>query len=77
LLDVLDDFRYGNYELDCGEADFVRIRELVVRYANLPLGFADAAVIACAERRGGRILTFDMRDFTIVAGEGRITVVPM
>ena len=46
------------------------------RYADLPLGFADAAVIACAERNGGRVMTFDRSDFDVVAAEGPITIVP-
>jgi predicted nucleic acid-binding protein len=71
LVSLLD----GTMLLDCGERDFYRIRELIGRYANLPLGFADAAVIACAERRGGRVLTYDQRHFPVVAVEGTITVV--
>ena len=62
--------------LDCGEEDLPRVRELVTRYENLPLGLADAAVIACAERNGGRVLTLDFRDFGTVAGEGTISVLP-
>ena len=41
----------------------------------MQLGLADACVIACAERRGKRVLTFDRRDFVAVAREGTITVV--
>ena len=52
------------------------VRQLVARYADLSLGFVDAAVIACAERNGGRVLTFDLRDFGVVAAEGTITIVP-
>jgi predicted nucleic acid-binding protein len=70
LAAVLADLASGAYSLDCGAGDFPRIRELVLRYANLPLGFADAAVIACAERTRAGVLTFDRRDFDIVAGEG-------
>ena len=44
------------------------------RYKDLPLGFGDAAVVACAERTGGRVLSFDRRDFSVVAGEGTITL---
>jgi len=65
----------GSLLLDCGERDLSRIRELIARYADLPLGFADAAVVACAERRGGRVLTYDQRHFPVVAGESPITVV--
>jgi predicted nucleic acid-binding protein len=47
------------------------------RYESLGLGLADAAVIACAERHRGRVLTFDRRHFPVVAqGEGTITVLP-
>jgi hypothetical protein len=51
-----------------------RTHELMRRYADLPLGFADAAVIACAERHRGRVLTLDLRDCGMVAREGRITL---
>jgi predicted nucleic acid-binding protein len=79
-LDVLEaflsDMEIGGYTLECGERDLGRIRALVRRYADLPLGFADAAVIACAERNGGRALTFDLRHFAVVAREGRLTILP-
>ena len=73
---LLADIETGSYALDCGEEDIPRIRELLRRYADLHLGFTDAAVIACAERNGGKVLTFDRRDFDVVAREGRITVIP-
>lgn len=77
MLDTfLTDLETGLYALDCGEHDFPRIRELVRRYADLPLGFVDAAVIACAERRGGRVLTLDLRHFGVVAREGRLVLLP-
>lgn len=72
----LADLVSRSFSLECGEEDLPRARELVLRYADLPLGFADAAVIACAERSGGTVLTLDVRDFGVVAGEGTITVVP-
>lgn len=79
-LDSLDHFlsnlQSGAYTLECGEEDLPRIRTLVRRYADLPLGFADAAVVACAERSGGRVLTLDVRDFGVVAREGAIQVLP-
>jgi len=70
----LGDLEDGAYSLDCGVQDLPRVRSLVRRYADLPLGFADAAVIACAERAGGRVLTFD-RDFAVVAREGTIDLI--
>lgn len=71
----LGDLEGGRLLLDCGDQDWSRIAEVVERYGDLPLGFADAAVVACAERRGGLVLTLD-RDFEVVAGEGRIRPVP-
>lgn len=71
---LLEDLQTGRYSLDGGEEDFARIRELASRYADVPLGFADAAVIACAERNGGNVLAFD-HDFE-VAREGTITLLP-
>jgi predicted nucleic acid-binding protein len=72
----LADLDSGTYTLDCGENDLPRIRALAQRYADLPLGFADASVIACAERNGGRVLTLDLRDFGVVAREGTIRILP-
>ncbi|MHB8399062.1 MAG: type II toxin-antitoxin system VapC family toxin [Candidatus Limnocylindrales bacterium] len=73
---LLADLQSGAYSLDCGEGDLERIRHLVQRYADLSLGLVDAAVIACAERTGGRVLTLDLRDFGVVAAEGTITILP-
>ncbi len=79
-IDVLDaflsDIESGGLTVDCGDRDISRVRELVRRYENLPLGFADATVVACAERSGGRVLTLDVRDFGVVAGEGTIQLAP-
>jgi len=72
----LDDLIAGAFSFDCGDADLPRIRELVGRYADLPLGLADASVVACAERTTGPILTFDRRDFGVVAREGQVELVP-
>jgi uncharacterized protein len=73
---LLADLEAGVFTLDCGERDLGRIRALANRYADLPLGFADAAVVACAERNGGQVLTLDRRDFGMVAREGTISVLP-
>ena len=73
---VLADLESGAYSLDCGEDDLPRIRSLTTRYESLPLGYADSAVIACAERNGGSVLTLDTRDFGVVAREGTIDVLP-
>ena len=73
---VLADLESGAYSLDCGDDDLPRVRNLALRYESLPLGYADSAVIACAERGGGRVLTLDQRDFGVVAREGTIEVWP-
>ena len=73
---LLADIESGALSFECGEEDLSRIRGLVRRYADLPLGFADAAVIACAERHGGRVLTLDTRDFGVVARDAKITLFP-
>lgn len=50
-----------------GPADWQRIRELVDRYMDLPLGGTDASLIAVAERLGAtRIATLDRAHFSIV-----------
>jgi len=72
----LADLETQRFVLDCSDRDMPRIRQLVRRYADLELGLVDAAVIACAERNGGRVLTFDLRHFGVVAREGTITIVP-
>lgn len=75
LLAFLSDITKGNFILDCGETDLPRVETLVARYEDLPLGLADALVIACAERRGGKVLSLDTH-FWVVAGEGTLTVAP-
>lgn len=79
-LDVLDAFLADLMErafiLEPADDDLARVRELVSRYADLPLGLADATVIACAERHGGSVLTLDHRHFGTVAREGTITLLP-
>lgn len=72
LADLVD----SAYTLDCGEHDLGRVQELVRRYDDLPLGLTDAAVVACAERSGGRVLTLDRRHFSVVARAEPIEVVP-
>ena len=72
----LADLESGTFRLECGDNDLRRVRALVDRYADLPLGFADAAVIACAERSGGAVLTLDRRDFGVVARARKIVILP-
>lgn len=72
----LDDLQQGRYTLDWAQGDIARIQILIRRYRDLPLGFADAAVITCAERHGGKVLTLDRRHFGVVEGEGTISLLP-
>lgn len=46
-----------------------RAVEIDARYADLDLGFTDAAVMAFAERHDLPILTFDFRDFRATSPE--------
>ena len=72
----LADLEAGDLVPDGGEGDFAHGRALVRRYHDLPLGFVDAAVIGCAERHGGRVLTLGLRHFGVVGREGRLTLLP-
>jgi predicted nucleic acid-binding protein len=58
----------GTFELvHLAPADLVRMSELVIQYADFPLGAVDASVIAVAERFGvDRVATLDRRHFTVV-----------
>jgi uncharacterized protein len=48
-------------------SDWLRIAELVARYHDLPLGTADASVVAAAERLGAdEVATLDHRHFSVV-----------
>jgi uncharacterized protein len=48
-------------------SEWSRIAELVEQYADLPLGMADASVVALAERHNAReIATLDHRHFGVV-----------
>lgn len=52
---------------DATLSDVARAAELVERYADLPLGYVDAAIVAIAERLDiGTLLTTDRRHFTVV-----------
>jgi predicted nucleic acid-binding protein len=65
---LLADVAAGNFIADpVAPTDWLRIAELVVKYQDLPLGTADASVVACAERLGvTTIATLDRRHFSVV-----------
>jgi hypothetical protein len=65
----LDTFGSGRaFEMiDLRPDDWVRARDLIRTYADLPLGVVDASVVAVAERLGAtQIATLDVRHFSIV-----------
>jgi predicted nucleic acid-binding protein len=52
--------------MDVRDSDVLRMRQLMKKYADLPMDFADAAlVVACERARIRRIFTIDRRDFLI------------
>ena len=67
-IDFLESVELGAFTLsDLTAEDVTRCLELVRQYHDLPLGIADAAVVATAERlRVQRILTVDHRHFRTV-----------
>lgn len=58
----------GTFELvHLTSADLERMGELILQYADFPLGGVDASVIAVAERFGvERVASLDRRHFTVV-----------
>jgi predicted nucleic acid-binding protein len=59
--------------------DMVRCRALIVQYRDLPLGLADATVVATAERlQIQRVFTVDQRHFRAIQprGMGHFIVLP-
>lgn len=65
LLASVDDRSIVVVDLD--EEDYRRVRQLVNRYADLPLDLVDAAVVAIAERlEQTTIATLDRRHFSVV-----------
>lgn len=64
----LGDFAAGAFRTEpVAPSDWLRMAELVAGYADLPLGSADASVVAAAERLDiGDIATVDRRHFSVV-----------
>lgn len=77
LLELIE--RGGLELLPLGEEDVPRIRELMIKYHDLPMDFADAALVRVAERdKIRRIFTLDRRDFGLYrpARLGRFEILP-
>lgn len=64
----LGDFAEGLFAVEpVHPADWLRIAELVAKYRDLPLGTADASVVAVAERRNiTAVATTDRRHFSVI-----------
>jgi predicted nucleic acid-binding protein len=61
----------GVLEIDTVE-DHLAVARLLTRYASLPCDYADATLIALAERTGiSAIATIDQRDFSVYRIKGR------
>ncbi len=66
--------RSALYILPLDRDDVPRMRELMAKYRDLPMDFADAALVRVAERdKIRRIFTLDHRDFSVYRLEGRWT----
>jgi predicted nucleic acid-binding protein len=52
--------------------DYAALTDIIAKYANLPCDYADATLIALAERTGvTAIATIDQRDFSVYRVRGR------
>ncbi|WP_197986939.1 PIN domain-containing protein [Nocardia wallacei] len=78
-LAFLHDVAEGAYTVvDTTTEDLERIRELVGKYSDLPLGTVDASVVAVAERFPvTAVATLDRKHFSIVRSKaGQLLLVP-
>lgn len=77
---LLESVTRGAFQLlDLDAADIARMRELMRKYADLPMGMPDAALVRVAEREGiHTVFTVDKTDFSLyrLHGRGRLTVIP-
>jgi predicted nucleic acid-binding protein len=79
-LDFLESVASGSFTLVVpGSEDLARCRELIRQYRDLPLGLADATVVATAERlKIQRVFTVDERHFRAIQprGLGHFILIP-
>lgn len=68
MVALLRDIEAGAYRVeDLAPEDYVRVRELLDRYADQDVGFVDAAVLAVVERLGEtKLATLDRRHFSLL-----------
>lgn len=62
---LLEEVARGAYQLELfAAADVASAKEVIERYSDLDIGFADASVVVLAERHGvSQVLTLDQRHF--------------
>lgn len=68
FLDFLAEVEGGTLQIeDLTQSDYARVAELYETYADLPVGFVDAAVLTVVERLGEpKLATLDHRHFTVM-----------
>jgi uncharacterized protein len=71
---VLGSVLDGSLLVDPGDGDVERIVALMAGRPRLT--FADAAAVACAERNGGRVLTFAPTPYAGLERDGVVSLVP-
>ena len=77
-LRFLGDLASGAFDVEpVHPTDWLRVADLVERYADLPLGAVDASVVACAERLGvDEVATVDRRHFTVIKANRQLVLLP-
>jgi predicted nucleic acid-binding protein len=65
----------GSLVIDAGAGDLARIRDLLAGGGRR--SFADAAVVACAERNRARVLTFAPDGYTQLLADGNVSLVEL
>ncbi len=80
MVRVLADARSGAFTIESLTAgDYERVGELIATYADLRVGFVDAAVLAIVERLGEpKLATLDHRHFAAMRPRhvGALTLLP-
>jgi predicted nucleic acid-binding protein len=65
--DFVESLAAGDFAVAECDSELDRIADLMHKYADLPLGVADASVVAVAEALGAReVATLDRRHFSVV-----------
>ncbi len=73
-LDFIEWITKGGIEIeDISSSDFRRIRELIEKYSDLPMDFADSCLVFLAEKLGIHTIATIDRDFSIYRIKGEKT----